>query len=266
MTPFERLTRIVETLCSENGCPWDRAQTYHSLRSNLIEETYEIIEAIETDNLDQFCEELGDLLSVIMLLSQIAKDDGDFDIDQVINTIADKLVRRHPHVFGDLQVDNANQVLRNWEEIKLSEKGYEDRKSALDGVPVVLPSLQRAQKLQKKAARVGFDWENVTDLLPKLREEIREIEECLETGESDQVESGQVEMEVGDLLFTVVNLARVLNIEAEDALRQSNRKFERRFQQMEAVIESCGQQLTDYNFEQLDQLWEAVKAAESIAE
>ena len=201
-----------------------------------------------------------------MLLSQIAKDDGDFDIDQVISTIADKLVRRHPHVFGDLQVDNANQVLQNWEEIKLSEKGYEDRKSALDGVPVVLPSLQRAQKLQKKAARVGFDWENVTDLLPKLREEIREIEECLETGESDQVESVQVEMEVGDLLFTVVNLARVLNIEAEDALRQSNRKFERRFQQMEAVIESCGQQLTDYNFAQLDQLWEAVKAAESIAE
>ncbi len=260
MTPFERLTEIVETLCSENGCPWDQAQTYHSLRSSLIEETYEIIEAIETENLDQFCEELGDLLSVIMLLSQIAKDDGDFDIDQVVGTIADKLVRRHPHVFGDLQVDNADQVLQNWEEIKLSEKGYEDRKSALDGVPVVLPSLQRAQKLQKKAARVGFDWENVTDLLPKLREEIREIEECLEKGELDQVE-----MEVGDLLFAVVNLARFLNIEAEDALRQSNRKFERRFQQMEAVIESFGQQLTDYNLGQLDQLWETVKAAESAA-
>ena len=125
---------------------------------------------------------------------------------------------------------------------------------------MVLPSLQRAQKLQKKAARVGFDWENVTDLLPKLREEIREIEECLEKGELDQVE-----MEVGDLLFAVVNLARFLNIEAEDALRQSNRKFERRFQQMEAAIESCGQQLTDYNLGQLDQLWETVKAAESAA-
>ena len=255
MKLFEELKSIIATLRSEDGCPWDREQTHQSLKSNLLEETYEIIEAIESNDSAKICEELGDLLSVIMLQARIGQESGNFDIEQVLAKISEKLIRRHPHVFSDLSVKSTNQVIQNWEKIKLSEEGYQDRDSALDGVPIALPSLQRAEKLQTKAARVGFDWDNVTEVLPKLKEEIEEIEACLIDGPIDQVE-----MEVGDLLFSVVNLARFLNVEAESALRKSNQKFESRFHQMEAHVSACGHELTDYSLEQLDQIWEMVKS------
>ena len=219
------------------------------------------MKAIENEESTKICEELGDLLSVIMLHARIGQEKQNFDIDEILTNISDKLVRRHPHVFSDLQIDNTSQVIQNWEQIKLGEEGYQDRKSALDGVPIALPSLQRAEKLQTKAARVGFDWNNVAEVLPKLKEEIREIEDCLDKGQVDQVK-----MEIGDLLFSVVNLARFLDVEAESALRQSSRKFERRFHKMEAQISFRGHQLTDYNLEQLDQVWETVKAGELSAQ
>ncbi len=259
MKSFEELESIVATLRSENGCPWDREQTHQSLKSNLLEETYEIIEAIESNDSAKICEELGDLLSVIMLQARIGQESGSFDIEQVLTKISEKLIRRHPHVFSGLNVKNTNQVIQNWEQIKLSEEGYQDRNSALDGVPIALPSLQRAEKLQTKAARVGFDWNNVAEVLPKIKEEIEEIEACLIDGPIDQVE-----MEVGDLLFSIVNLARFLNVEAESALRKSNQKFESRFHQMEAHISARGHQLTDYSLEQLDQIWEMVKSDERL--
>ena len=248
MTPFERLTEIVETLCSENGCPWDQAQTYHSLRSSLIEETYEIIEAIETENLDQFCEELGDLLSVIMLLSQIAKDDGDFDIDQVVGTIADKLVRRHPHVFGDNEAETAEEVKQNWENIKQKERGESSR---LSGIPANLPALAYSQLVQERASMAGFDWNGLEGPLDKIVEEISEFNEA-----KTELEH---QWEIGDILFSVVNLSRWINLSAEESLRLTNKRFSRRFEFMENKCKELGLDFISLNMESKEELWKEAK-------
>ena len=166
---FDQLVQVVATLRGENGCPWDKAQTHETLKAELIEETYEVIEAIDAKSSDKLQEELGDLLLQVVLNAQIAKDQGDFSINEVVRSITDKLIRRHPHVFGDVDAKDTETVLQNWEAIKRSEVGYEDRKSVLDGVPESLPSLLRAQKIQNRAARVGFDWDTVADVLPKTR-------------------------------------------------------------------------------------------------
>ena len=200
---FDQLVQVVATLRGENGCPWDKAQTHETLKGDLIEETYEVIEAIDAKSSDKLQEELGDLLMNVMLHAQIAKDQGDFSINEVVRSITDKLIRRHPHVFGDVDANDTETVLQNWEAIKRSEPGYEDRKSVLDGVPESLPSLLRAQKIQNRAARVGFDWDTVADVLPKLEEEIEEVKASVEKGDT-----GEIEMEIGDLLFSVVNLCR----------------------------------------------------------
>ena len=248
MTPFERLTEIVETLCSENGCPWDQAQTYHSLRSSLIEETYEIIEAIETENLDQFCEELGDLLSVIMLLSQIAKDDGDFDIDQVVGTIADKLVRRHPHVFGDNEAETAEEVKQNWENTKQKERGESSR---LSGIPANLPALAYSQLVQERASMAGFDWNGLEGPLDKIVEEISEFNEA-----KTELEH---QWEIGDILFSVVNLSRWINLSAEESLRLTNKRFSRRFEFMENKCKELGLDFISLNMESKEELWKEAK-------
>ncbi len=255
---FDQLVQVVATLRGENGCPWDRAQTHETLKSDLIEEAYEVIETIDAKDPKKLQEELGDLLMQVMLHAQIAKDGGDFSISDVIQSITDKLIRRHPHVFGDVTVNDTAEVLKNWEAIKRNEAGYEERKSILDGIPNHLPSLLRAQKIQSKAARVGFDWDSVSDVLPKLEEEIKEIKESIAKGDS-----AEVEMEIGDLLFSVVNLCRFLDVQAEEALRKANRKFITRFQQMEAELERHGKTFKDYDLAGLDQIWNEAKSKEN---
>ena len=254
---FDRLVDVVAMLRSKNGCPWDLAQTHESLKADLIEEAYELIEAIDAKVPKKICDELGDLLMQVMLHSQIATDRNEFGVDEVIETLTEKLVRRHPHVFGSVVATDENEVLENWEEIKRGEDGNKDRKSSLDGIPHSLPSLQRAEKIQKKASRAGFDWDTTEDVLPKLQEEIDEIEESIRNDDITEIE-----MEIGDLLFSVVNLCRFLNVQPEEALRKSTRKFADRFQRMETTLERTNKTFKDYDLSTLDQIWEQVKQQE----
>ena len=254
---FESLVEVIATLRGENGCPWDREQTHSSLKSTLIEETYETVEAIDSGNPDKLKEELGDLLLNLMLQAQIAAESQDFDIYDVIETLTEKLIRRHPHVFADVHVDNAEEVVKNWEAIKRQEAGYEDRKSVLDGIPNALPSLLRGQKIQKRAARVGFDWNDISDVIAKVDEELEEVKESLNNNEPKAVE-----MEIGDLLFAVVNLCRFVDLQAEETLRKSNRKFINRFKRMETELEKQGKTIDDQTLAELDEIWEQVKKYE----
>lgn len=254
---FESLVEVIATLRGENGCPWDREQTHASLKSTLIEETYETVEAIDSGEPEKLKEELGDLLLNIMLQAQIAAEDQNFDIYDVIESLTEKLIRRHPHVFGDVQVDNAEEVVKNWEAIKRQERGYEDRESVLDGIPTAMPALLRGQKIQKRAARVGFDWEDIAGVLAKVDEELEEVKESLHKNDSDAVE-----MEIGDLLFAVVNLCRFANLQAEETLRKSNRKFTARFKRMEAELKKQGKTFADQTLAELDEIWEEVKKDE----
>ena len=254
---FDRLVDVVAMLRSDNGCPWDLAQTHESLKADLIEEAYELIEAIDAKVPKKICDELGDLLMQVMLHSQIATDRNEFSVDEVIENLTEKLVRRHPHVFGSVVATDENEVLENWEEIKRGEDGNKDRKSSLDGIPHSLPSLQRAEKIQKKASRAGFDWDTTEDVLPKLQEEIDEIEESIRNDDITEIE-----MEIGDLLFSVVNLCRFLNVQPEEALRKSTRKFADRFQRMETTLERTNKTFKDYDLSTLDQIWEQVKQQE----
>ena len=254
---FDRLVDVVAMLRSKNGCPWDLAQTHESLKADLIEEAYELIEAIDAKVPKKICDELGDLLMQVMLHSQIATDRNEFGVDEVIENLTEKLVRRHPHVFGSVVATDENEVLENWEEIKRGEDGNKDRKSSLDGIPHSLPSLQKAEKIQKKASRAGFDWDTTEDVLPKLQEEIDEIEESIRNDDITEIE-----MEIGDLLFSVVNLCRFLNVQPEEALRKSTRKFADRFQRMETTLERTNKTFKDYDLSTLDQIWEQVKQQE----
>lgn len=255
---FESLVEVIATLRGENGCPWDREQTHTSLKPTLIEETYETVEAIDSGDPKKIKEELGDLLLNVMLQAQIAAENRDFDIYDVIDTLTEKLIRRHPHVFGDVHVDDAEEVVKNWEAIKSQEAGYEDRESVLDGIPNALPALLRGQKIQKRAARVGFDWDNIADVVAKVDEELAEVKDSLHNNDSDAVE-----MEIGDLLFAVVNLCRFVDLQAEEVLRKSNRKFVARFKRMEAELEKQGESFSEKTLAELDEIWEDVKKDES---
>ena len=217
---FKELVDVIATLRSENGCPWDREQTHETLKPTLIEETYETLEAIDAGDPKKLEEELGDLLLNIMLQAQIAAEHENFDIYGVIETITEKLIRRHPHVFGDVDVADSDEVVKNWEAIKRAESGYEDRKSVLDGIPNALPTLLRAQKIQNRAARVGFDWDDLTDVVAKVEEELEEVKASIK---ADKPEA--TAMELGDLLFAIVNLCRFIEIQAEETLRQANRNL-----------------------------------------
>ncbi len=254
---FESLIEVIATLRSENGCPWDREQTHKSLKSTLIEETYETVEAIDSEDPSKLKEELGDLLLNVMLQAQIAAENKDFTINDVIETLTEKLIRRHPHVFGNVQVDNAEDVVNNWEKIKSQEAGYEDRKSVLDGIPIALPALLRGQKIQKRVARVGFDWDHISDVIDKVDEELAEVKESLKDSDVDAIEN-----EIGDLFFSVVNLCRFLDLQAEETLRRTNRKFINRFKRMEDVLENHGKSISDQTLAELDEIWEEVKKDE----
>ncbi len=249
---IDRLREIVSKLRAPDGCPWDREQTHATLKPHLLEECYELIDAIDDQDDDALLEELGDLLLQVVLHAQMASEEGRFQFDQVADRIADKLVRRHPHVFGENKLPTSDAVLRQWDAIKRSEK--EERKSILDGVPRTLPALAQAQRVQAKAARAGFDWPEAQDVLAKIREEISEIEGAQS--------SEQLSEELGDLLFSIVNFARKRKLDAEDLLRAATEKFSRRIRAMETLSIERGIQLSALSLQELDQLWDEAKKAE----
>ena len=244
-------------LRAEGGCPWDREQTLETLKPYLLEESYEVLDAIDSKDRRLLEEELGDLLLQVVFQSQICAEEGSFAFDDVAAHIADKLVRRHPHVFGEVKVGDAKDVVRNWEAIKKDEKG-DATLSALDGVPKHFPALAKADKLQRKAARVGFDWDDVHDVVAKLDEELGEVKEALASGREDRVRE-----ELGDLLFAAVNLSRFLGHDAEIALNDTVNKFVRRFHAIEERVHADGRTVPDCTLAELDQIWNEIKAEEN---
>ncbi|MBU8881408.1 nucleoside triphosphate pyrophosphohydrolase [Bacillus sp. FJAT-29790] len=251
---FSKLRQIIAELRGPNGCPWDKKQTHESLKKYLIEEAYELIEAINEEDIDHMIEELGDVLLQVLLHAQIGEDDGFFSIEDVIEGLSEKMIRRHPHVFGNSTAETEAEVLKNWQEIKNEEKGAPlDDKSLLDGVGKSLPNLMAATEIQKKAAKVGFDWKEVGPALEKVKEEIREFEIEAERN------SDKMTNEFGDILFAFVNIARFYDINAEEALFQTNQKFKRRFSYVEKKVKESGKEFADYQLEQLDQFWDEAK-------
>jgi tetrapyrrole methylase family protein/MazG family protein len=238
------------------SCPWDREQTHRTLLPYLIEETFEVVEAIELAQLEGLCEELGDLLLQVLFHAQLATEVGKFSIADVVDALSNKMVRRHPHVFGDAVIEDVDAQWRNWERLKALEKTGRQRKSRLDGIPKHLGALQRGQRMQEKAARVGFDWPNVDGVLDKLSEELRELAEVRRVSQDDP----RVREELGDVFFTLVNLARALGIDAETAMREANEKFYRRFTFMEERAGAGGKTLSDLSLDELEELWELAKA------
>ncbi len=257
MDSFSRLVEIMAQLRAPDGCPWDRAQTHQTLRPYLIEESAEVLQAIENGDMPNLREELGDLILQPVFHAQIAADSGDFTLDDVLNGICEKLVRRHPHVFGDAVAENSDAVLRNWEAIKREEKQSrgEAPLSVLGEIPAELPALSSALKISKRAAKVGFEWEQEADVVAKLREETLEIEGALAHESKERVSE-----EIGDLLFTAVNLARWRGIHPEMALRDVNRKFIARFEMMESEAKSRGLELESLSATQWDELWNHAKS------
>lgn len=263
---FARLAEIIARLRAPDGCPWDREQTHLTLRTHLLEETYETLDAIEAGDDAALCEELGDLLMQPVLHAQIAADESRFDIVQVLNVISDKLVRRHPHVFGDVTVSGSGEVLTNWDAIKRAEKaGKKQAESAgsasiLDDVPVNLPSLSLAMKVSKKAAKAGFEWPDMPAVMEKLHEEVAELEAALVAPQQDVQ---HIADEIGDLLFTVVNVARWQKIDPELTLRDMVHRFTARFRDMESRAAAHGWELESLTTQQWDDLWNEAKGAES---
>lgn len=254
---FDELVTLMTTLRGPNGCPWDRKQTLPDLKPYVIEEAYEVVDAIDRDERGALLEEVGDLLLQAVFIAEITREEGTFDVYDSITAIHDKLVRRHPHVFGDVEANDAEQVLVNWEKLKSEERKAEN-KSLLSGVPQSLPALLKASRLTEKAARVGFDWRRTEDVFDKLDEEMDELREAVASGAASKIHD-----EIGDLLFTIANIARKVNVNAEEALQSTNRKFMRRFESMEAQVQARGQNLDQLELEEMDKLWDEAKKAES---
>ncbi|MFQ5709034.1 MAG: nucleoside triphosphate pyrophosphohydrolase [bacterium] len=250
---FEELARIMARLRSPEGCPWDNEQTHQSLRQYLLEETYEVLESIDSENWPALKDELGDLLLQIVYHAQIASEEGHFAAEDVVQSITEKLIRRHPNVFGDVQINSAEEQSVNWERLKMQE----GKSSVLEGVPKALSALLRAQRIQQKASTVGFDWPNQEPVWEKVHEEIKELRAaCDENNQRD------IEEEFGDLLFSLVNLSRFLRVNPEDALRKTTEKFIDRFKQVEQAFESASRKMSEATLGELDLVWEKVKNAE----
>ncbi len=254
---FEELVGVMARLRARDGCPWDREQTHASLKRYALEETYELLEAIDEGDSAAMREELGDVLLQVLFHAQMAGEDRRFAIDEVMTGLRDKLVRRHPHVFGDQRATDAGAVLRNWEKIKALEKpaGGAQGHSLLTSVPRAMPALARAQRIGDKAAGVGFDWPDVEPVWRKVEEELQELEEAAGTGRADRMEA-----ELGDLLFSVVNLSRFLKVQAEEALAGAIERFQKRFAHIERELAVRGRSAGDASFEEMDELWEQAKA------
>ncbi len=295
---FERAVSIMARLRAPGGCPWDREQTFDSIKPYTLEETYEVLEAIDNRDWDELPGELGDLLLQVLFYAQMAKDDGTFSIDDVLDRLADKLIDRHPHVFGDVKAETSSEVLRNWQSLKAREKERKDKKkqsaepgssldapqSVLAGVSTAMPALMEAYKLSSRAAQVGFDWPNMDGLFEKLQEETEELRHGLEefpapgprphsrgiagAGKQQVPETlrQHLEEEVGDLFFVLVNIARYLSLDPESALRKTNRKFKRRFQWMEEQLRASGRGPETASMAELESLWQQAKEHERTTE
>lgn len=245
---FDNLVKIMRKLRTE--CSWDKVQTFDSIKSATLEETYEVIEAIDEQNYDDLKNELGDLMLHILFHSVIAEDKNLFNINDVIESITDKLIRRHPHIFSDVEVKNNKEIERNWERIKMSE----GRNSVLEGIPKNLPELQKATRMQEKAAKIGFDWENKEDVWNKVIEEIEEMHESEKSGNKELLEK-----EMGDVFFSLINYSRFLGISAEDALRRTNSKFVKRFSYIEEKLKEKKKSIIESSLEEMDKYWEESK-------
>ncbi|WP_350300853.1 nucleoside triphosphate pyrophosphohydrolase [Peribacillus frigoritolerans] len=256
---FSKLRQVIAELRGPDGCPWDKKQTHESLKKYLIEEAYELIDSIDEEDDEGMVGELGDVLLQVMLHSQIGEDEGMFTIDDVIEGITAKMIRRHPHVFGDVEVNGEEDVLVNWQKIKENEKGSETKalQSILDGIEKSLPNLLRAEEYQKRAAKVGFDWDEVSEAWKKVREEVQELEAEILSPNRD-VE--RIKSELGDLFFALVNISRYYDIQAEEAVYKANQKFHRRFTYIEECIQRADKKFEDYTLEELDSYWDEAKA------
>jgi tetrapyrrole methylase family protein / MazG family protein len=265
---FEKLVALQAHLRAPHGCPWDREQTHATLRTFLIEEAYEVLDALESGDDGKFAEEMGDLLLQVVFHSQIATEEGRFTVADVIREVHEKMVRRHPHVFGNERAKDAPEVLKNWHQIKAQERRtknsegapcneYRVPESALDGVPRAVPATLEGLQLTKKAARTGFDWDNAAGILDKMREEIAELQ-----GELDGKAATKIEEELGDLMFAAVNLARFLHVDPEIALKNANAKFVRRFHEMERLAQATGRKFADVPRAEKESLWDAAKRGE----
>ncbi len=248
MSEFYKLVDIMKKLRAPNGCPWDREQTIESLKPYLLEETYETLEAMDIGG-EELKGELGDLLLNIVFQSLIKEEEGEFTIDDVAKKVSEKLIRRHPHIFADVEIEGTEDVIRNWDEIKRKEKEHRGRKSVLDGIPKIYPPLAKAYKLQVKAAKVGFDWEDEVGALNKLEEELGEMKTAYEKNDRENLKE-----EIGDVVFTLVNIARKLDIDIVDAVMKTNNKFEDRFRYVE---KNCD--LAESTLEEMDRLWDEAK-------
>lgn len=250
---FDRLLQIMDDL--REKCPWDRKQTIQTLRQLTIEETYELADAITDEDWKSIKEELGDILLHIVFYAKIGSEQQKFDINDVINGVCDKLIHRHPHIYGDVQAETEEQVKQNWEKLKLKE----GKKSVLSGVPLSLPALVKAMRLQEKAKQTGFEWDNTEQVWDKVKEEVNELETAVKSGNIKDMED-----EFGDVMFSLVNYSRFLNIDAENALERTNKKFQRRFQAMESLALEQGRTLNDMTLTEMDTLWNKVKATEQL--
>ncbi|MBR5112657.1 MAG: nucleoside triphosphate pyrophosphohydrolase [Clostridia bacterium] len=251
------LLEIMALLRQPGGCPWDAKQTHESIKQNFIEETYEVIEAINKNDKDLLCEELGDIMMQVVFHAQIEKEQGSFDFDDICDGICKKLIVRHPHVFGDVKADTVDKVLSNWDEIKNKTKGRKTVADSMISVPRELPALMRATKLQKKAADLGFDWDNASGALDKLGEETLELKEAIASGDKTHIEE-----EFGDLLFSMVNVSRFIKVDSEEALTKASDKFLDRFSKVEKLASQRGIDMKSSPLEVLDSLWNEVKADE----
>ncbi len=254
---FEELTRLMARLRAPGGCPWDREQTHESIKKYLIEECYEVVEAIDQNDMDEMRAELGDLLLQVVFHAQMAQEAGQFDIVEVSRGITEKMRRRHPHVFGDVQVKDAGEVLRNWSAIKAEERAESADRSALAGVPRGMPALLRAQRLGEKASHTGFDWERPEEALDKVREEVGEIAAALADGKRAAIEA-----EIGDALLALSSVARLAGVDAETALARAADRFGERFRRLEAWFESRGRQMREASLEEQEAVWQRVKGGE----
>ena len=257
---FEELVEIMKKLRAPEGCPWDRKQTLETLKEYVIEESYELIDAIDSRDVKNICEECGDLLLQIVFIAQIAAENDWFEVQEIIESLCDKLKRRHPHVFGDLKVRDSEEVRRNWDMIKLLEReSKKEEPSRLTGIPRSMPALLRAYAIQERAAKVGFDWEkgNLDPIWAKIDEEIRELRKALDEGDA-----GEVKEEIGDLLFAVVNLSRHIGVNPEEALQGANEKFSARFRFIEESVEGKGRSFDEYSLDELETLWQSAKKAQ----
>ena len=251
---FDDLIEIMKFLRAPDGCPWDRVQTHDSIRSNFIEETYEVIEAIDNKDNELMKEELGDVLLQVVFHSEMAAEENAFDINDVINDVCKKLVIRHPHVFGDVKAENSDEALKSWDDVKMKTKSQKRQSEAMDSVSKALPSLMRAAKIQKKAAKVGFDWDKTEDAMEKIPEEFEELKKAVSDNNLDNISE-----ELGDLLFSVVNVSRFLNVDSEKALYDACDKFTSRFKSLEALAESRNIDIKSAHIDELNSLWDEVK-------